>query len=66
MAYLRTVRRGKRTYYYVVKSVRSSATVRQKILQYLGEPDAATLKRACEYWGVKAKRRQRRKGRAGR
>jgi len=53
MAFVRTVRRGKRTYYYVVKSVRRGDTVRQKVLQYLGEPDAATLKRACEYWGVK-------------
>ena len=55
MAYLRTVRRGKRIYYYVVKSIRRSDTVRQKVLQYLGEADAATLKRACEYWGVKKK-----------
>jgi len=61
MAYLRTIRRGNRVYYYVVKSVRRGDTVRQKVLQYLGEADAETRKRACEYWGVKAKRRGRRK-----
>ncbi len=54
MAFLRTIKRGKRTYYYVVESRRRGDTVRQKVLQYLGDrPDAATLRRAREYWGVK-------------
>ena len=62
MAYLRISKRGKRRYYYIVEARRSSARVRQKILQYLGrDPDPKRLKRALAYWGVvrKAPRRKR-------
>ena len=57
MAFLRTVKKGKRTYYYVVKSVRRGDTVRQKVLEYLGrDPDPKRLKRALRYWGVRPRR----------
>ncbi len=56
MGYLRVKIRGKRRYYYIVETRRSGATVRQKILEYLGrDPDPKRLKKALRYWGVKAK-----------
>jgi hypothetical protein len=36
MAYIRVQKRGKRRYYYLVKSEREGNKVRQKVLQYLG------------------------------
>jgi hypothetical protein len=36
MAYVRVQKRGKRRYYYLVKSEREGNKVRQKVLQYLG------------------------------
>ncbi len=63
MAYLRTVTKGKRTYYYVVQSVRRRDTVRQKVLEYLGRsPSKARLAAAIKYWkvGVKKKVKRRR------
>ena len=56
MAFLRTVTQGKRTYYYVVQSVRRGDSVTPKILEYLGrDPDPKRLKRALTYWRVKPK-----------
>jgi len=56
MAYLRTISKGNKTYYYICKSVRRGDKVRQKVLEYLGrDPDAKRLKRALKYWGVKKK-----------
>jgi hypothetical protein len=59
MAYLRISDRGKHRYYYIVRAVRlSDNRIRQKVLEYLGrDPDPARLRRACEYWGVKANSR---------
>ena len=43
-------------YFYILKSVRKGAKVYPKTLEYLGrDPDPKRLKRALEYWGVKAK-----------
>lgn len=36
MAFVKTIRRGERTYYYLVESVREGKKVRQKYLKYLG------------------------------
>ena len=36
MAFVKTIRRGERTYYYLVESVREGKKVRQKYLEYLG------------------------------
>jgi len=36
MAYIRVQKRGKRRYYYLVKSEREGNKVRQKFLKYLG------------------------------
>ena len=58
MAYLKRVRVGKHTYFYVVQSVRSGDSVSKKVLEYLGRADKIDAKRlagACRYWGVKAK-----------
>jgi hypothetical protein len=53
MAYLRIRSRGKRRYYYIVESRRRAGTVRQKILQYLGEsPDEKKVSEALRYWKV--------------
>jgi len=56
MAYLRIIRRGKAQYHYIVESYRAAGTVRQRILEYLGDaPEPARLKRALTYWRVKPK-----------
>jgi hypothetical protein len=56
MAFLRIRQRGGIRYFYVVESRRSSGTVRQTILEYLGrDPDQKRLRKALAYWGVKAK-----------
>jgi hypothetical protein len=48
-------------YHYIVKSERQSGRVRVRILEYLGrDPERTRLKRAIEYWGVKAKHKTRR------
>ena len=36
MAYVRVQKRGKRKYYYLVKSERKGDKVKQKVMQYLG------------------------------
>jgi hypothetical protein len=56
MAYLRiTIVKG-HSYYYIVRSERTGAKVRSKVLEYLGrDPDPARLKKATVYWGVKNK-----------
>ena len=36
MAYVRVQKRGKRRYYYLVKSEREGSKVKQRVLQYLG------------------------------
>ncbi len=57
MAYLKRVTVGKRTYYYIVKSVRRGDSVTKKVLEYLGrDPDLKRLKRAMEYWGVRGRK----------
>ena len=59
MAYLRKRRIGRGTYVYIVESRRRAGKVEQKILEYLGrDPDPKRLKRALDYWGVKAKVRK--------
>ncbi len=53
MAYLRIL---KGRYYYILKSVRSGATVTSRVLEYLGtNPEPRELKRALTYWRVKPK-----------
>ena len=36
MAFVRTKRKGNRTYYYLVESKREGNKVRQKVIKYLG------------------------------
>jgi len=36
MAFVRTKRKGNRTYYYLVESKREGTKVRQKVIKYLG------------------------------
>ena len=36
MAFVRTKRKGNRTYYYLVESKREGKKVRQKVVKYLG------------------------------
>ena len=36
MAFIRTKRKGNRTYYYLVESRREGNKVRQKVIKYLG------------------------------
>jgi hypothetical protein len=36
MAFVRTLKRGKRIYYYLVEGIREGAKVRQKHLRYMG------------------------------
>ena len=36
MAFVRTKRKGGRTYYYLVESKREGKNVRQKVIKYLG------------------------------
>ncbi len=56
MAFLRTKRVGKQTYYYIVENHRRGARVIQKTLEYLGrDPSPARLRRALKYWCVKEK-----------
>ncbi len=55
----RTARGGKARYFYIVESRRRNGKIKQKVLEYLGrDPDPKRLKRALEYWGVKAKKRR--------
>ena len=57
MAHLKRVTVGKGTYYYIVQSVRRGDSVSKKVLEYLGrDPDPKRLKKALEYWGVKARK----------
>jgi hypothetical protein len=56
VAYLRVLRADDREYYYIVKSRRSGKRVISKVLEYLGrDPDPARLRKALDYWGVKAR-----------
>lgn len=60
MAFLRRRTRGPQTYLYILESRRRVGKVQQVILEYLGnerDVSLARLKRACKYWGVKAKLR---------
>jgi len=59
MAYLRVLRQKRgASYYYILKSVRRGGRVKSIVLEYLGrDPEPARLKRALEYWSVKAKPR---------
>jgi hypothetical protein len=64
MAFLRVKARGSHRYYYIVESRRSGATVRQKIVEYLGDrPTAARVAAARRYWKVGAKRKAKGGGR---
>ena len=48
---------GRRRYFYIVQNRRRGDTTQTKVLEYLGrDPDPKRLKRALEYWGVKAKK----------
>ena len=59
MAYLRLLRQGKRSYYYVMRSERKGKQVRARVLEYLGRsPSRERLAAAKAYWGVKAKPRK--------
>ena len=61
MAFLRKKKLWRKTYYYIVQSIRRDGKVKQKILEYLGaDPDPKRLKRALDYWGVKPRVRRRR------
>ena len=56
MAFLRMRVRGKRRYFYIVENRRRGGQVRQKVLEFLGhEPSQKRLRKAAEYWAVKAK-----------
>ena len=48
MAFVRVIKRGKRTYYYLVESIREGKQVRQKNLKYMGteKPSPETIQRA--------------------
>jgi len=60
MAYLRKNRTPSGTYFYIMKSVRKGNKVNGKLLEYLGrDPDPKRLRKALDYWGVKAKRGKR-------
>jgi|GEM_PF-3412789 hypothetical protein len=60
MAYLRVTPVKGNYYYYIVRSQRTGGKVRSKILEYLGrDPDPKRLKKAMEYWGVKAMSKRR-------
>ncbi len=56
MAFLRKQRKGTSVYFYIVQNRRRGGRVVQRVCEYLGrDPDPKRLKRAMEYWGVKAK-----------
>ena len=56
MAFLRIQKRVNSRYYIIIRSVRRGNKVVSKTLEWLGrDPDPKRLKRAMEYWGVKAK-----------
>jgi len=56
MAYLKHVRIGQRTYFYIIKSVRRGDKIVKKVLEYLGaNPAPDRLRRALEYWQVRTK-----------
>jgi hypothetical protein len=58
MAYARAIKRGKRTYYYLVEGIREGNKVRQKHLRYMGiaKPSPEAVQRAiAEIKGVKPK-----------
>ena len=64
MAYLRKQLIDGQHYYYVVKSVRQGDKVISKVLEYLGPVSKVSrdrLKKAMEYWGVKALPKKRKK-----
>ena len=64
MAFLRQHRIKGLIYIYIIQSVRKGKKVTGKILEYLGradELDPKRLKRAMEYWGVKALPKKRKK-----
>ncbi len=59
MAFLRIQRKGEGRYYQILTSERRRGKVVQKTLEYLGrDPDPKRLKKALEYWGVKAKNKE--------
>ena len=68
MAFVKTIRRGERTYYYLVESIREGDKVRQKYLKYLGtdkptagkdedreEQDMATSTQVIDFWSTLAR-----------
>jgi len=56
MAYLVIKKVKGFSYHYIMRSERRGKKVRVLTLEYLGrDPDPKRLKRALEYWGVKAK-----------
>ena len=64
MAYLRVLNKGGYRYYYIVRSERKGATVRSKVLEYLGrDPPRKRLAEARAYWKVTTKRTNNRRRR---
>lgn len=51
MAYLKRVRVGERSYFYIVRSVRRGDEVTKRVLEYLGaEPTPERVEQAIQYW----------------
>lgn len=58
MAYLSIRKVRNNRYIYICRSERKGDKVRPRVLEYLGNADKVTparLRKACRYWGVKAK-----------
>ena len=59
MVFMRIKEMGSGRYFYIVENHRRGDKVRQKVLEYLGrDPDAARLRRALRYWGVKRSKKK--------
>lgn len=68
MAFVKTIKRGERTYYYLVESIRDGKRVRQRYLEYLGtekpipekdvareESDMAVSTQVIDFWSTLAR-----------